>query len=103
LTLRAYPETAINRVTAAIDMAAWFVENYAAEAELYGWRPIHIMRPAGGLAWRWWSLPAPALDIGPHAMIADWSTGIPFAYRAHTAGNVEILTGLEREAVLGHV
>lgn len=103
LTLRAYPETAINRVSAFIDGAGWFVENYAAEAELYGWRPIHIMRPGTGLAWRWWSLRDPHIEISDHGLIADWGHGIPFAYRAQPSGDVEILTGLEREAVLGHV
>lgn len=102
LTLREYPGVAINKVTAAIDMAGWFVEHHAIEAEAFGWRPVHIMRPGGGLAWRWWSMPAPHLSIEPFGMVAHWPSA-DFAYRPRADGGVVMLTGPDRESVIAHV
>lgn len=103
LTLRAYPNTPAGKVASAIDVCGWFVEHHALEAEQHGWRPVHIMHPRHGLAWRWWSLPSPHLFIEPTAMVADWQTGIPFAYRPSPDGTIQILTGPEREKAIANV
>lgn len=103
LTHRAYPGYAAGKVVSAIDMAAWFVEEHSAEAEQHGWRPVHVMHPRHGLAWRWHNLTQPTLFIEPAAMVADWGTSIPFVYRPEPGGTVRILTGADREDALASI
>jgi len=100
LTHRSYPTMAQYKITSAIDMAGWFVEHHAIEAEAFGWRPIHIMRPGSGLAWRWWNLHDPHLSFSDIAMSARWDHGLDFAYSPRRDGSVSVLTGQQREAAL---
>lgn len=100
LSERSYHAKSLRTVNSAIDIAGWFVEHHADDATPHGWRPVHIMHPRHGLAWRWTNLTtdpvlsfAPRLIravIGPHA----------FIYRAERDGTAPLLRGSERETAL---
>lgn len=98
LQRRAYNQPAA-KVTAALDVAAWFIEEHAHDAEHHGWRPVHLMHPAHGIAWRWWSIPEPVVTFSKGALIATIGQ-FPFTYSAHADGSVSFLTGPSRESVL---
>lgn len=102
LTNRPYPDTPAYSVESFIQSAAWFVENYACEAELYGWRPIHIMRPGVGLAWRWRNVPDPHVSIDARRLVADHG-GILFAYAPLPDGGVNVITGPQRDRLTAYV
>lgn len=86
-----------------LDVAAWFIDEYAPEAEAYGWRPVHILRPGLGLAWRWRLLPRPALAITEAGIFARWhprTAGLSFVYRPQADGTPLVLMGQQREVAL---
>lgn len=93
----------VRTVTAYLDHAAWFIDRYADEAESLGWRPVHVMHPKRGLAWRWRNVPTPASSLTDAALLARWhprASNLSFAYRPMADGSLFVLTGPEREACL---
>lgn len=99
LSERSYPTKSLRTVNSAIEIAAWFVENYADDAAPYGWRPVHIMHPAHGLAWRWTNIPAPVLSFAP-GLIRAVIAGHDFIYRAERNGTAPLLFGPARATAL---
>jgi len=91
---RVYPYPAF-KVSAALDVGAWFIETHADDAEPHGWRPIHLLRPGVGLAWRWWNIPEPVITVSAECLTARIG-GFDFQYRPLSSGAVHILTGADR-------
>lgn len=100
LSERSYPSKSLRTVNSAIDIAGWFVENHADDSSPHGWRPVHIMHPAHGLAWRWVNLPTePILTFAPR-LIRAVIAGHDFLYRAERDGTAPLLFGADRDTAL---
>ena len=105
LRLRPYAGP-ISDLGALLDVAAWFIDEHAPQAEDFGWRPVHVLRPGHGLAYRWRHLGPPVLAIREHGLFARWhprAEGLGFVYRPLASGVPEMLFGQEREAALAQV
>lgn len=99
LRSRDYPSLKHRDVFAMLDKCLWFVEEHAAQAERNGWRPVHIMRPVSGLAWRWRNVFDPFVTTLPDWMMA--SHGLHhFVYVPNKDGSVSMLTGVMRQRAL---
>ena len=81
----------------AIEIAAQFIEEYASEVEADGWRPIHVLKPMTGLAWRWPYLPVVSTRNG---LMAVTLKPFDFVYRAHRDGSFSAVTGQARHKAL---
>lgn len=81
----------------ALSIAASFIEEYAAESEVHGWQPIHIMRPFTGLAWAWPELPV--VSTRPRLMAATIKP-FDFIYKPNRNGTFSRVVGAERHRAL---
>lgn len=77
------------KVAAAVEVSAWFIEHHGDDAEDAGFRPVHLMRPTSGLAWRWWNVPEPVLTFGAGQMSAQIGR-FTFTYAPRPDGSVAI-------------
>lgn len=95
----------VDRINAALDWAAYFIDEWADLAERHQWQPAHLLRPHQGLAWR---VPDtigyppsifPVLGFHGHVCALQVS-GLIFTYRPARDGSITLLTGRHRRAVL---
>lgn len=99
LRQRAFPDLGHDDLFLMFDKCLWFIEEHAAKAERDGWRPIHIMRPLHGLAWKWRKVPDPFITTMPHALYARHGN-FAFAYTANVDGSVSRLIGTDRRRAI---
>ncbi|NEX91159.1 hypothetical protein [Caulobacter sp. 17J65-9] len=106
LRRRVYPHLPFGDVEDALWRGERFIREWAAEAEIYGCQPIHILRPpggaerkAGGLAWRWTDMMEP-IGFQDRRILAAGPEGMVFVYGLGGDGSVRLLVGQERQGAL---
>lgn len=84
-----------------LETATWFVDNLAKWAEQAGWQPAHLFKSPHGLAHRWGAhIPADVISFPGHRLLLANIGEHLFVYRAEPTGDVSVLLGEERTAVL---
>lgn len=113
-----YPPVVLWKITQAVEVGAWLIDEWGAELERAGWQPVHVLGPpqlgktAGGLAWRWPGIPvirrvdrryvvARTRWKDGERFVSDWdANALWMVYRAERDGTVTRLMGPDRKKVL---